>query len=47
MEALKNPRLIQAARQEAQTLVARNPSLTKHVALLERTHWGARTLHAE
>ncbi len=36
MEALKNVRLIQAAREEAQTLVAADPDLVTHKALAER-----------
>ena len=47
MEALKNIKLIRAAREEAQSLVADDPALSKHVALLDRvTHAGAQ-LHAE
>ncbi len=36
MDALKNPRLIQAAREEARTLVARDPELRQHKALATR-----------
>ncbi len=36
MEALKNVRLIQAAREEAQKIVAHDPELTKHKALALR-----------
>lgn len=37
MEALQNPRLIQAAREEAITLVANDPDLVGHPALAQRT----------
>jgi ATP-dependent DNA helicase RecG len=47
MEALKNPRLINAARDEAQALVARNPSLSKHPALRERVLSAEQELHRE
>ena len=36
MEALKNPRLIQAAREEAQALVAKDPALAERVANAEK-----------
>lgn len=36
MEALKNVRLISAAREEATALVAKDPSLSKHLALTKR-----------
>jgi ATP-dependent DNA helicase RecG len=47
MEALKNPRLIQAAREEAQALIARDPSLSAHPALAQRIKEIAGELHAE
>lgn len=47
MDALKNPRLIQAAREEAQKLVAQDPTLAKHHALSERTRETLREMHSE
>jgi len=47
MEALKNPRLIQAARTEAQKLVANDPTLSKYPALLARASRAGGALHAE
>ena len=47
MEALKNPRLIAAARTEAQDLIARDPSLSRHAALRSRVEKISRDLHAE
>ncbi|HTR18679.1 MAG TPA: ATP-dependent DNA helicase RecG [Candidatus Paceibacterota bacterium] len=47
MEALKNPRLIAAARQEAQALIERDPALSQHQALAERIEETASELHAE
>ena len=47
MEALKNPRLIQAAREEAQALIARDPSLSEHPELAVRIKEAAGELHAE
>lgn len=47
MEALKNPKLIQAARTEAQAIVAKDPSLSKHDALLERVVVSAGEHHGE
>jgi ATP-dependent DNA helicase RecG len=47
MEALKNPRLIEAARHEARAIVAEDPTLARHAALAERVARDARTLHAE
>lgn len=47
MEALKNPKLIAAARTEAQQLVALDPSLTAHDALRERVGAVAQEMHAE
>lgn len=47
MEALKNVRLIQAARSEAQALVARDPELDSHPALKERIASVAGQHHGE
>ena len=47
MEALKNPRLIEAARAEAQKLVAEDPSLSNHPALAERVSSVSSELHSE
>lgn len=47
MEALKNVRLIQAAREEAQQLVATDPTLTKHKALAERVASASAQNHNE
>jgi ATP-dependent DNA helicase RecG len=47
MEALKNARLIEAARKEAHDLVAADPSLANHPALLERIRELAEMLHEE
>jgi len=47
MEALKNPRLIQAAREEAQKIVAEDPTLSHHPALAERVANAGRELHGE
>lgn len=47
MEALQNPRLIQAARDEALTLVKDDPELTRHDALRERVHRAQAALHRE
>jgi ATP-dependent DNA helicase RecG len=47
MEALKNVKLIQAAREEAQNLIASDPTLRNHPALRVRTEHIAHTLHAE
>ena len=47
MDALKNPRLIQAARDEAQKLVAADPSLAHHRALAARATESAREMHSE
>ncbi|MCR4325609.1 MAG: ATP-dependent DNA helicase RecG [Patescibacteria group bacterium] len=47
MEALKNPRLIQAARTEARALVAADPSLAKNPALQKRAFLLSEDLHEE
>jgi len=46
MEALKNPRLIQAARDEATALVKADPSLSRYPALRERAETAESALHA-
>jgi len=47
MDALKNPRLIQAARDEAQKLVSSDPKLLQHPALASRVAESAREMHSE
>ena len=47
MEALKNLKLIQAARDEARTLVAKNPTLSSYPALAQRVSNISRELHSE
>ena len=47
MEALKNPRLIKAAREEAQRLIAEDPWLSKYPALAERVANAGQELHGE
>ncbi|HEY4517077.1 MAG TPA: ATP-dependent DNA helicase RecG [Candidatus Paceibacterota bacterium] len=47
MEALKNPRLIQAARDTAQSLVRKDPTLSNHPALAERVANASKELHGE
>lgn len=47
MEALKNPRLIAAAREEAQKVVAGDPSLSNYPALRERAERTTERLHTE
>lgn len=47
MEALRNPKLILAAREEAHALVKRNPSLSSYDALRERVQKTAPLLHRE
>lgn len=47
MEALKNPRLIQAAREEAHKLVREDGTLAKHPALAERIQNISGELHSE
>jgi len=47
MEALKNPRLIAAARAEAQKLVAKDPSLSNYPALAQRVASAGQELHGE
>lgn len=47
MDALKNPRLIQAAREEAQKLVAADPTLKGHEALRARALESTQEMHSE
>ena len=47
MEALKNPRLIQAARKEAMQIVASDPTLSSHPVLAERSLEASSVLHSE
>ncbi|KKW19917.1 MAG: recombinase protein [Parcubacteria group bacterium GW2011_GWA2_51_10] len=47
MEALRNPRLIEAARSEALALVKEDPELLKYPALSERSESAMRELHVE
>ena len=47
MEALKNVKLIQAARTEAQSLVANNPTLSNYSALAARVVSVSGELHSE
>ena len=47
MEALKNVKLIQAARTEAQALIARDPQLAHHPALAQRVASAGQELHSE
>lgn len=47
MEALKNPRLIEAARAEAKKLIANNHTLSKHPALMDRIASVSVELHQE
>ncbi len=47
MEALKNPRLIHAARESAFALVAKNPTLSHHPALASRLAMRTIELHGE
>lgn len=47
MEALKNPKLISAAREEARALVALDPTLQKHAALAKRVASAASEIHSE
>ena len=47
MDALKNTKLIRAARLEAEALVAEDRSLSKYAALRERSLRTAQTLHSE
>ena len=46
MEALKNPRLIQAARTEAHVLVQKDPQLSAHRALRDHIETVAAELHS-
>jgi ATP-dependent DNA helicase RecG len=47
MEALKNIKLVEAARAEAAALVARDPELKKHPALLLRSRSSGAEMHLE
>ena len=47
MEALQNARLIRAAREEAQTLIAENPTFSKYPALAARVARVSVTHHHE
>ena len=47
MEALKNLKLIRAAREEAEALIRCDPSLSKYPALRERIERTAVELHGE
>ena len=47
MEALKNVKLIQAARVEAQALIERDPQLAQHLALTARCASAGQELHGE
>ena len=47
MEALKNPRLIQAARTEAHALVQKDPQLSAHRALRDHIETVVAELHSK
>ncbi|OGG51157.1 hypothetical protein A2763_01210 [Candidatus Kaiserbacteria bacterium RIFCSPHIGHO2_01_FULL_54_36] len=47
MEALKNVKLIRAAREEAQKIIVKDPSLSNYPALAQRVSSGASELHSE
>ncbi len=47
MEALKNMRLIRAAREEASNLIARDPQLSNYPALKERAAFAHASIHRE
>ena len=47
MEALKNIKLVEAAREEARALVARDPDLSRHPALASRTRATGEEMHLE
>jgi ATP-dependent DNA helicase RecG len=47
MEALKNAKLIRAAREEAALLIQKDPELTAHPALKEKARISETTLHQE
>jgi ATP-dependent DNA helicase RecG len=47
MEALKNPRLIEAARSEAQRIVAQDPELARYAELAARASRATASLHTE
>jgi ATP-dependent DNA helicase RecG len=47
MEALKNPRLIEAARSAAEQLVQRDPSLLDHEVLAARVAASTERMHRE
>jgi hypothetical protein len=47
MEALKNLKLIRAAREEADSLIRKDPSLSNYPALRERIESASSELHGE
>lgn len=47
MEAIKNPRMVAAAREEAQSLIAEDPVLARHPAIAERVSAISHLLHFE
>ena len=47
MEALKNPKLIAAAREEARALITADPTLSNYPALAERVAGVSGELHSE
>jgi ATP-dependent DNA helicase RecG len=47
MEAIKNPRMVAAARAEAQSLIAEDPTLSRHPAIAERVSTISHLLHFE
>ena len=47
MEALKNVKLIRAAREEAHALIAQDPELARHAPLSDRIGSTAAQLHGE
>jgi ATP-dependent DNA helicase RecG len=47
MEAIKNPRMVAAAREEARKMIAEDPTLSHHPAIAERVSTISQTLHFE
>ncbi|MBI4086765.1 ATP-dependent DNA helicase RecG [Candidatus Kaiserbacteria bacterium] len=47
MEAIKNPRMVAAAREEAQSLIAKDPTLSQHPVIAERVSAISYLLHFE
>jgi hypothetical protein len=47
MEAIKNPRMVAAARVEAQALIAEDPTLSHHPQIAERVSAISHLLHFE